>query len=153
MWFNIKSEDSIVMGPKHLFEYIKLTREHTGKTIQDIIFPVIERNSYFAHPENILLTMLVDDIRSIREQAVTAILKTRARPGENNTTNRIFSKPKLNFTANTYYEMCSIDNFELPMTKNLTEEDLKLGMETTKTSRLDRVGFHVIPNAWKDLFI
>lgn len=132
MWFSIKSEDSIAMGPKHLFKYIQLIREHTEKTIQDIVFPVIERNSYFAHPENVLLAMLVDENGTIRKQAVTTILKTRALPDENNNTNRIFNKPKLNFKAKTYYEMCSIDNFEPPMTKNLSDEDLSLFIDNNE---------------------
>lgn len=141
MWFNIKSEDSIATSPKHLFEYIKLTRENTEKTIQNIVFSVIERNSYFAHAENVLLTMLVDENRTIREQAVTAILKRRALPGENSNTNRIFIKPKLNFNAKNYYEMCSIDDFEPPMTKNLSDESLKLCIENNGSITDRSAGF------------
>lgn len=120
MWFNIKSKDSITMGSKHLFEYIKLTRENTASDIQDIVFPVIARNAYFAHPENVILTMLVDEDRTIRQQAVTSILKTRAMRDLNNTTIRIFNKPTLDFNAKTYYEMCSIDTFEPPLARNLS---------------------------------
>lgn len=122
MWFAIKSQENFKMGPKLIFNYIKWVRENFSKKIQSIIFEVVKRNSYFAHPENVLLSMLTDENETIRERAVYSILAARSlvRPAL-----RKFVKPKIDFTANNYYEMVNIDNIEPPITKNRSEATLK----------------------------
>lgn len=54
------------MSPKHLFTYIKLVRENIGPNLQKNVFSSINRNGYFAHPENILLAMLFDSDEYLR---------------------------------------------------------------------------------------
>lgn len=77
MWFSIKSNDSFLMGPKHIYKYICLVRANFDKAIQNIILNVVERNWYFVHPENILLAMLTDADVNVRERAAKSILESR----------------------------------------------------------------------------
>ena len=47
---------------------IKNSRYQTDK-LKAIVDPFIQRNSYFAHPENLLPSMMTDDRPHIRELA------------------------------------------------------------------------------------
>lgn len=59
----------------------------------------MKNNPYFAHPENIVLTMLTDENKAIRESAVNSILAARASKKVGFCT---FVKPKIDFTAKNY---------------------------------------------------
>ncbi|KAK3925578.1 Bis(5'-nucleosyl)-tetraphosphatase, symmetrical [Frankliniella fusca] len=59
VWFAIKNNSSIVDGSRHLFKAIETVR-HCPVKVQKIVNPVIQTNSFFAHSENILLTMCFD---------------------------------------------------------------------------------------------
>lgn len=104
-WFEIKIKHSVKDGARHLYNYIRLTRDLPEDYIK-IIDPVIARNAYFAHPENILLSMLTDEDAEIRKLAVQRILESRQEIGyytEN--TVRKFKVPPINFEAENYTEM------------------------------------------------
>lgn len=121
MWFEIKSNECFKMGPKLIFNYIKCVRENFSNSIKRVVFKVVQRNSYFAHPENIILTMLTDENQEVREHAVNTILAARisAKTGI-----RKFFKQKIDFKAKHYFEMSNIDHIEPPMTMNCSEEYL-----------------------------
>lgn len=114
MWFSIKSRENVRMGPIHLFNYIKSVRENFDQKIQSIIFKVVKNNSYFAHPENILLTMLTDSNKDIRERAVNSIIAARNSEMQGV---RIFVKPEhtLNLNALNYYDMTNITSVVPPI--------------------------------------
>ena len=59
MWFNVEREDSIMYGSKHLFSLVNSCKSLDEDT-KDIVLPVIQRNAYFGHSENILQAKLVD---------------------------------------------------------------------------------------------
>lgn len=63
---------------------------------------IISRNSYYAHPEHILMTMIADDQFAVRKQAVNIILKTRV---GNAAGVRKFQLPSINFKAKEYYDL------------------------------------------------
>jgi len=46
--------------------------------LKEIIDPVIQRNGYFGHPENILLSMITDERKQIRDLRMRRILKARS---------------------------------------------------------------------------
>ena len=73
MWFKIKNKTSITEGGKHFHELIQRSR-YLETEIRKQVDAVIQRNAYFAHEENLLLTMLVDDRASIRQLALRRIL-------------------------------------------------------------------------------
>ena len=45
--------------------------------LKKVIDPVIQRNAYFIHPKNLLLTMITDDRITIRKLGIRCILKAR----------------------------------------------------------------------------
>ena len=93
----------------------------------DIIDPVIQRNAYFSHPENILLTMITDDRKHVRELGFRRIL--RARSSTTTTSEvRVFEVPPLNFQAEDYIDLISWQDCiitEPPITKTVTDDDLQ----------------------------
>ena len=96
-----------------------------GEKQNKVVHEVIQNNAYWAHPENLLLSMVVDERREVRDMAVARILTARQRPSEHPWT-RDFLKPVLNFDARVYIEMIDWDRtmiFEPPITKQLTENE------------------------------
>lgn len=110
-WYSIKVKSSCLDGSKHLLGMIQRSR-FLPKNMLEIVDPVIQRNAYFAHPENILLCMLNDNKCYLRELALRRILKTRniITPRERI---REFIIPKLNFEATTFDELIDWQNCEL----------------------------------------
>ncbi|CAH2109254.1 unnamed protein product [Euphydryas editha] len=129
IWFSIKLHSSCSYGSKHLFNVIFRSR-YLEQRLKKIIDIVIQRNAYFAHPENILLAMLGDERQMIREKAVNLILQTR----QENVSSaevaevRSFNVPPLNMNAKDYTEMIDwkmIEVTEPPLIKDLNEDDLR----------------------------
>lgn len=88
---------------------------------------VIQRNAFFAHEENLLLTMLVDDRASIRQLALRRILAARKQGSKHSL--RVFNVPKVNFQAEQYIDLIDWHwqhaiRVEPPLTKNISEQDL-----------------------------
>lgn len=96
-WFSIKTHPTCKDGARHLHKLIAATR-YLPDQLKAVVDPVIQRNGYFAHPENLLLSMLTDTQQHIRELAARCILK--ARSIEENVL-RLFEIPSINFDART----------------------------------------------------
>ena len=69
---------------------------------RDVVDKCIQQNAYYGHPENVLLNMMVDKRKHIRQLAVSKI--RAAREAADLTTSRSgdvrqFTIPKLNFQA------------------------------------------------------
>jgi len=77
MWFNIKTNSLCTNGAKHVLSSIKLSR-YLSNELKSVVHPVIQRNAYFAHPENLLLSLITDERQHIRELGIRRILKTRS---------------------------------------------------------------------------
>lgn len=134
MWFNIKLNSSISDGPKNLFKSIEMSR-FLPIHVRNIIDPVIERNGYFAHNENVLLSMLTDENINIRKLAVDRIIEARAT--QNSDVIRTFRVPKINFLATHYTEIIFWDKTNItepPLTKMYSESDLiEIFVENSRT--------------------
>ena len=129
MWFRIKCNPSITMASKHLHETIVRVRKLDSRT-QDITKPVIQRNAYYGHCENILFNMIHDHEDCVRELGWRRILKARSSTQD---TVRAFKPPTLNFNAETYYEMIDWNSLELtepPLTKSVKTKDIIELIET-----------------------
>lgn len=129
-WFAIKLHPSCIYGSKHLFDIISRSR-YLEKSLGNIIDAVIQRNGYFAHPENILLAMLGDERKLVREQAVNTIMESRLK---NDSTEKLrsFNVPTLNMSAKDYIDMIDwkkINITEPPLTRDLEEHNLRLVVE------------------------
>ena len=57
-----------------MFDLYKGIQNFSNLKVKTIALKVIERNAYFAHPENTLLGMLADPDESIRNAAVDKIV-------------------------------------------------------------------------------
>ena len=96
------------------------------KKYKDIVLPVIQNNAYYAHPENLILAMLVDERQGVRATAVNQILTAREQVPQHPTV-RLFEKPVMNFAANDYPDLIDWNStviYEPPITKHLTNEQL-----------------------------
>ena len=60
VWFNIDLKPLCTFGASHLFNLISYSR-YLSNDLKNIIDPNIQRNGYFAAPENFLLSMLCDE--------------------------------------------------------------------------------------------
>jgi hypothetical protein len=98
-WFRVKMNSSCKDGAINLWHMISASR-YLSDDLKSVIDPVIERNGYFGHPENVLLSMITDDRKEIRELGVRRILKARNRQVVNGV--RQFTVPKLNLNADDY---------------------------------------------------
>ena len=115
------------------------------KRIRDISLPVVERNAFFAHPENILLGMLGSEDEEIRRLGVNKVLSFRKEipryninpDYENGRTQeeietqsniRKFQVPKININADVFYRMVDVDDVsvqEPPLLKHLSTHDIE----------------------------
>ncbi|GBM13661.1 hypothetical protein AVEN_148185-1 [Araneus ventricosus] len=90
-----------------------------------MVDPVISRNAFMTHPENLLLSMLADERRHIRKLCVHQIIKAR---GSSTVERCCFVIPKLNSKANQYIDMINwfkCDVTDPPITADLAVEELK----------------------------
>lgn len=101
VWFAIKTNPSCTDGAKHLWLTVHLSRP-LPREVKNVIDPVIQRNAYFAHPENLLIAMVTDDRDHIKQLALRRILKARQ---EQKTDVRKFHIPKLNFDSADYVDL------------------------------------------------
>uniref|UniRef100_A0A8D9A187 Uncharacterized protein n=2 Tax=Cacopsylla melanoneura TaxID=428564 RepID=A0A8D9A187_9HEMI len=127
MWFAIKKMSSCFDGPKHLVDTIRKSR-YLDDNLKKVVDPVIQRNGFYSHPENLLLSMLGDDNKVQREIAYRRIMKIRDADSSDGV--RKFVVPDINMEANHYAsliywhkENCVVT--EPPLTKDISSERLK----------------------------
>lgn len=123
-WFLIKYKSACKYGPQHLFHLSQASRYLPTK-FRDIVDKVIQRNAFFAHSENILIAILGDDRKYVRELALRRILKCRASKTDHQL--RDFKVPDLKFDAADYTELINwqSDVTEPPLTKTIPEAELR----------------------------
>lgn len=127
MWFKIKTKPSAIYGAQHLHESIVLSR-YLSNDLKDIIDPVIKRNGFFGHSENVLISMLADNRNHIRELALRRILNARKAKRSAGTptieTNniRVFNLPVFDFCATDYVDLIKWENVtEPPLTERFSD--------------------------------
>lgn len=110
-WFLIKNQPQSIHGSRHLFKYILWIRQ-LPTYIQMIIRPTIEHNSYYFHPENILLAMITDPDQRVRFRAYETIRNARGDPPASI---REFHVPKneINFECDKYTEVINWENLQI----------------------------------------
>lgn len=124
MWFTIKTHSGCEHGSQNVFKTIELSRSLKAD-IREIVYPVIQRNAFFAHPENVLLGMMNDDRSHIRELAWRRT--KRAREQRKGQSIRIFKIPVLNFDAKDYTDIINWHDMNItepPLTYNLSDKDI-----------------------------
>ncbi|GBN53513.1 hypothetical protein AVEN_269011-1 [Araneus ventricosus] len=101
----------------------------------------MQRNAFFAHTENVLLAMLVDEREHIRELGYRMILKAR-QIVPNKKTVRNFVPPKINFQASDYFEIINWNScvvYPPPMLQDLSADDIKslINSDTTPIREIE----------------
>ena len=95
------------------------------KNLLTVIDPVIQRNGYFGHSENLLLSMLTDVRPNIHELGLRRILKARKNKLPSV---RVFKIPSLNLSAKDYIDLIDWHATgtinEPPLTFGISEEEL-----------------------------
>lgn len=99
MWFKVKVESSCTDGAQHLWKTIQLSR-YLSSELKAVIDPVIQRNGFYAHPENIILSMMSEKRPHVRKLGLLCIMKAR---GMKSSTAGIrqFKIPVLNFESSS----------------------------------------------------
>ena len=113
MWFAIKSYSYCKDGARHSHQIVARSR-YLSQEHEQIIDPVLHRNSYFAHPENIILAMITDHRPHIREQGLRRVMKARAATPNGKIRNFKVSA-NLGLDAVEYFKL--INWTDLPITK------------------------------------
>jgi hypothetical protein len=123
-WFEIKVNSSSQDGVRNLFKTVQSLQKMNQET-KDIVAPVIQRNAYFAHVENILLCMLQDERNHIRELAWRKI--KNARRDYKGKSIRTYIIPDLNFEADEYMSLINWQQSvvtEPPLTKTFSDDQI-----------------------------
>ena len=147
-WFDIKCQSNCINGPKHLWKMIVRMR-HLPETLQKgVLEPVIQRSAYYAHQENLLVSMINDDCAAIRELGFRRILKVRrdcAGKKQLFSVIRQFKVPEINFLAENYTELLHWESdhqrTEPPLTMKITEEELLACISNKKKLRQELFDF------------
>jgi len=127
MWFRIKSQPKCTDAPKHLLHEIMLQNQ-MPPACKKVTWPVVQKNSYWGHQENVLLAMLADGDMANRQAAVDIILAIRQSAAAAHGRVREFCPPKIRDTVVTLQDLlppraeCTM---EPPLTKHLSEEELR----------------------------
>lgn len=155
--FSTKLNPSFANGPRLYWEIANRINEQTPsgryffpEIVRNSVIETLTNNSYWAHPENILIAMICDKNQQVQLEGIRLVgvardnlkkinqimspqTRQRGRPRkQTNETVRSFIKPtpnnqfKLNFNANHYSMLVNLENnsFEPPMTVGLKLEEL-----------------------------
>ena len=80
MWFQIKYYASCHYGAKHLFDLIS-RGSYLSEHLKKLFHSVIQRNAFYAHQENLIISMITDEKNEIRQLGLQKILKARSQQG------------------------------------------------------------------------
>ena len=128
-WFDVVQNPSFLDGPKIFHRLVVSLDKFAFKVEQkEIMKSSINWNSYFAHPENVLLSMLTDEARpELRKKAADIIksIKAKGKPTEV----REFNKSEVDWKAKSYeYLVKDLSpedmTLEPPVTMDLTPEEV-----------------------------
>jgi hypothetical protein len=107
----IKARPSISDGAMHVMMQIELCR-YLRPDLLGIVHKVMSQNSYFAHPEAIMVAMLADNRREVRMEGYQKVKKAL----NLNISRRVYKKPEILFDATHYSRLVAWteDDYTLP---------------------------------------
>ena len=111
--FSLKSNWHVSQGTIQYFCLLQLARECLEKkepAIFEVVTTTMANNGFFTHPENLLLSMVVDSSQAIRRKALGMIeqlrIKDQKRRERGDEEIRKFMVPtNINFKAKSYYTL------------------------------------------------
>ena len=127
-WFHIKRNHKLVDGPRHMLRQVQLVSKYCSAEVRSIVEPYVTRNSYFANPELILISLLASDDEEERHFAIQMIRdKIRKGAEMGDSTPRQFKTPAVNFQAQKLTELIDWNTVKLTeplLTATLTSDQL-----------------------------
>ena len=118
------------VGACHMFYMLELTRDLEQKS-QDIVHKVLQNNSYFCHPENIIVSCLADPSKEVRSHGFHYIVEARKNINPQHQP-RQFLPPKINLAAKSYTDMIDWSKeqkTEPPLTIQMTQNEILESLE------------------------
>jgi hypothetical protein len=140
VWFMVRRVNNFLKGPEIFFDIIQEVKEiqksfeGVEPRITEIVFEVLERNSFCCLGENFLASLLFSSDAGHREAAVEKILEIRKQSTINPLMIVPSRPPKLNFDADEWsrlVDISSLDCQEPPCTRNFSNDELE-AMKTTQ---------------------
>ena len=127
MWFNIKVAHRVVDGPRHVLMQMQLVKKISQNSVKNIVIPRVESTAWFAHPENILLSLLASKEETERRFAIRVILD-KVRKGEKGDSSvRTFKVPIINWKAFKLKDLINWDQTAITepvVTTHMSSEEL-----------------------------
>ena len=116
-WFKIKKHSQIIHGAKNFFNLVHHIQQFSNSKIRSTVLKVVQRNAFFAHPENVLLGMLGDNDEEIRRLAVNKIEALQGKSLQHTIPNANFKGGYIKDYRNTEgaINVSSIRVFEVPI--------------------------------------
>lgn len=127
LYFNIKYYKSVIYGSVLLSKFIRWT-QYLNDTLRPVVQNVVLTNSYYAHSENVLLSMLFDDRKPIRDRAIRKIMYIREKIYDPNVLRKYVKPKNINFNCIDYINMIDLNDdsilHEPPFTRKVPFEHL-----------------------------
>ena len=135
-WFDVVQNQSFLDGPRifhRLVASLNASKDFKAKE-RKVLEDCINWNSYMAHPENVLISMLTNvEHLELRKKAARIINAVKARGPREGV--RIFVKPKVDWKAESYDQISEDQkpeemDLEPPVTMDLSPEQIDAIAET-----------------------
>lgn len=94
MFYEIKVKHDIKYGPWHLIKLFRLWQKQDAR-VKNASKPYLKTESWWAHPENVLVALLCSDDTRQRVFAVDTIMAVRAGSEQGSTAVRSFKVPEM----------------------------------------------------------
>ena len=120
-------------GSKNFFNILQRHLSFSNQNVKDISIKVLQHNAFFAHPENVIVSMLGDEDVHVRRAAVQTMHSLRSQTGKETLLSAIspsihrFCLPQLDLKAKTYHQLVKLDvaeTSEPPLIRSLTNQQL-----------------------------
>ena len=124
-WFRFRYHSHIQDGSRNfyfLIEQSRVLQQEDTVTAQK----VLQDNAYWAHPENIIVSMMGDEDQEVRVKAVDWVRRARLEFNPEDPP-RQFVPPMVDFSATHYTKMVDWEQVECtepPLTRDMSEADL-----------------------------
>ena len=140
--FHVVSKLATAMVLLTLLRSVVCQSRYLPDELEQVIDPVLKRNSFFAHPENLLLAMITDDRIHVRKLGLSRILKARSQRVAGV---RKFAVPALNYDSSDYIEMINWQTTHITEPPLIFEVSDTVIMDWVKSSESQIVKFKRFP--------
>ena len=140
-FLTIKKTPHCSNGSRHIYQIVQLSRdllEMDHPEVFSVVMGCIEDNSYYLHPENVVLSMVTDSDEKVRADGIQLIEKFRAQDEDRKQKCvglmklRTFRKPKnIDFSGKNYHSMVDFNEFDEydvcspPILRDYSIDDIK----------------------------